>query len=74
MDKIDDLTLTQLGMLCAEGGKPEFSFHCYEILHLRNHSKFRTNSDLLIETNVKMQTAEKDIEKVSVNEILETVS
>ncbi|KAL4491443.1 hypothetical protein ABPG72_008099 [Tetrahymena utriculariae] len=75
-DKLDDIFLTQLGLLCTESGKPEFAFQCYQILHMRNHSKFRTNSDLLIETNPQQGKAQnsEDMEKVDVNDVLETIS
>ncbi|EWS72768.1 hypothetical protein TTHERM_000502289 (macronuclear) [Tetrahymena thermophila SB210] len=75
-DKLDDIFLTQLGLLCTENGKPEFAFQCYQILHMRNHTKFRTNSDLQIETNPKQGKAQhsEDQEKVDVNEVLESIS
>ncbi|KAL4442827.1 hypothetical protein ABPG74_010716 [Tetrahymena malaccensis] len=75
-EKLDDIFLTQLGLLCTENGKPEFAFQCYQILHMRNHTKFRTNSDLQIETNPQQGKAQKseDSEKVDVNDVLETIS
>lgn len=63
-------------MLCSEDGKPELAFHCYHMLHLTNPNKFKTNSDLAIETNVqpgKTVNSAFDM-KTTINDVLEAIS
>ena len=40
-----------LGQFHGSLNKPEYAFHCYEIAHLMDYRKVKTNSDLQFETN-----------------------